>query len=122
MYLCSQVKDFEGKKYQMLDLIPAEIEMTSKLQEMGYREVKAVSDNLLFKKGEKARGHVFHYSKIKKIEQNVKRNYSYRKKEEGYSTLNNILASYVHLHFASNPEIVNNFLEKVLVYKKSRGA
>ncbi|OEG63223.1 MAG: cobyrinic acid a,c-diamide synthase [Halanaerobium sp. MDAL1] len=119
MYLCSQVKDFEGKTYQMLDLIPAKIEMTSKLQEMGYREVEATADNLLFKKGEKARGHVFHYSKISEIDANVKRNYSYRKKEEGYSTLENILASYVHLHFASNPLVVKNFLLRALAYKKS---
>jgi cobyrinic acid a,c-diamide synthase len=119
MYLCSQVKDFEGKEYQMLDLIPAEIEMTSKLQEMGYREVEATADNLLFKKGEKARGHVFHYSRISKIAQNVKRSYSYRKTEAGYSTLDNILGSYVHLHFASNPEIVKNFLDKASAYKKS---
>jgi len=119
MYLSSRVKDLEGKEYQMLDLIPAKIEMTSKLQEMGYREIKAVSDNLLLNKGEKARGHVFHYSKISKIEGNVKRKYSYRKIKEGYSTLENILASYVHLHFASNPEIVKNFLLKASAYKKS---
>ncbi|TDO92167.1 cobyrinic acid a,c-diamide synthase [Halanaerobium saccharolyticum] len=119
MYLSSRVKDFEGKEYQMLDLIPAEIEMTSKLQEMGYREIEAVSDNLLLNRGDKARGHVFHYSKISKIEGNVKKNYSYRKTEEGYSSLENILASYVHLHFASNPELVKNFLLKALAYKKS---
>ncbi|RAK10577.1 cobyrinic acid a,c-diamide synthase [Halanaerobium saccharolyticum] len=119
MYLSSQVKDFEGNIYQMLDLIPAEIEMTSKLQEMGYREIEASADNLLLNKGEKARGHVFHYSKISKIEANVKRKYSYRKIREGYSTLENILASYVHLHFASNPEMVNNFLLKALAYQKS---
>jgi cobyrinic acid a,c-diamide synthase len=101
MYFCRQVKDFEGKEFQMLDLLPAEIEMTSKLQEMGYREVEASADNLLFKKGEKARGHVFHYSRISKIDQKVKRSY---------------------LHFASNLQIVKNYLEKALIYKKSRGA
>lgn len=122
MYFCRQVKDFEGKEFQMLDLLPAEIEMTSKLQEMGYREVEASADNLLFKKGEKARGHVFHYSRISKIDQKVKRSYKYRKKEEGYSSLDNILASYIHLHFASNLQIVKNYLEKALIYKKSRGA
>jgi cobyrinic acid a,c-diamide synthase len=122
MYFCNQIKDFEGREYQMLDLIPAEIEMTSKLQEMGYQEVEASADNLLFKKGEKARGHVFHYSRISEIDQNVKRSYNYRKKEEGYSSLDNILASYIHLHFASNLQIVKNYLEKALIYKKSRGA
>lgn len=122
MYFCRQVKDFEGKKFQMLDLLPAEIEMTSKLQEMGYREVEASADNLLFKKGEKAKGHVFHYSRISKIEKNVKKSYKYRKKEEGYSSLDNVLVSYVHLHFASNLQIVKNYLEKALIYNKSRGA
>jgi cobyrinic acid a,c-diamide synthase len=96
--------------------------MTSKLQEMGYQEVEASADNLLFKKGEKARGHVFHYSRISEIDQNVKKSYNYRNKEEGYSSLDNILASYIHLHFASNLQIVKNYLEKALIYKKSRGA
>ena len=122
MYLCGQVKDFEGKEFKMLGLLPVEIEMTSKLQEMGYQEVEASADNLLFKKGEKARGHIFHYSRISEIDQNVKRSYNYQKKEEGYSSQDNILASYIHLHFASNIQIVKNYLEKALIHKKSRGA
>ncbi|MFW6251990.1 MAG: cobyrinate a,c-diamide synthase [Halanaerobium sp.] len=121
MYLCSSVKNFEGKNFEMLNLISAEIEMTSKLQEMGYREVRATADNLLFKKGERARGHVFHYSKIVNLDRNLKKTYCYRNKEEGYSSLNNLLASYVHLHFGSNPELVKNFLLQALAYKKNRG-
>ncbi|MFW6230223.1 MAG: cobyrinic acid a,c-diamide synthase, partial [Halanaerobium sp.] len=107
--------------FDMLNLISAEIEMTSKLQEMGYREVRATADNLLFKKGERARGHVFHYSTIVNLDRNLKKTYCYRNKEEGYSSLNNLLASYVHLHFGSNPELVKNFLLQALAYKKNRG-
>lgn len=122
MYLCSQVENLAGEKFEMLDIISAKIKMTSSLQEMGYREVKALSENLLFKKGERARGHVFHYSKITDTAADIIRSYSYRGQKEGYRPAANILASYLHLHFASNPKIVENFLLKALAYKKSRGA
>lgn len=122
MYLCSSVENLEGSKYKLVDLIPAEIEMTSKLQEMGYREITTLSDNLLLTENDKARGHVFHYSRIKNIAADLKRNYKYRDQLEGYSSYDNILASYVHLHFWSNPKILENFLKKALAYQQNRGA
>lgn len=120
MYLSSAVKNFAGQKYKMLDIISAEIEMTDKLQEMGYREVESLTDNLLFEKGEQARGHVFHYSKITQLAAGIQKNYLYQNQKEGYSSSANVLASYLHLHFGSNLKLVQNFLLKALAYKKSR--
>lgn len=120
MYLSSAVKNFADQKYKMLDIISAEIEMTDKLQEMGYREVESLTDNLLFQKGEQARGHVFHYSKITQLAAEIKKNYFYQNQKEGYSSSANVLASYLHLHFGSNLKPVQNFLLKALAYKKSR--
>lgn len=122
MYLCRSIENLAGTKYKLAALIPAEIKMTSKLQEMGYREITALSDSLLLKKGDQARGHAFHYSQITNIAAELERKYKYRDHLEGYSSLNNILASYVHLHFWSNPQIVENLLTRALSYQKSRGA
>ncbi len=36
---------------------------------------------------------------------------------EGYSK-NNVLASYVHLHFGSNPEVARNLVESCRAYKE----
>ncbi|MGM0547721.1 MAG: cobyrinate a,c-diamide synthase [Bacillota bacterium] len=122
MYLCNSIEDLNGAKYNLAALIPAQIKMTSKLQEMGYREITALSDNLLLAKGDQARGHVFHYSQITNIAAELKQKYEYRDKLEGYSSSDNILASYVHLHFWSNPKMVQNFLTRALSYQKNRGA
>jgi cobyrinic acid a,c-diamide synthase len=122
MYLCNSIENLAGTKYKQAALIPAEIKMTSKLQEMGYREITAVSDNLLLKEGDQARGHVFHYSQITNIAAELERKYKYRDQLEGYSSFDNILASYVHLHFWSNPKLVENFLNRALSYHQSRGA
>lgn len=86
------------------------------------------------------RGHEFHYSEIKERTQNVKHRtqtediipptrlllkegvegfsaiYSVKNGrgqhfyDEGY-TVKNILASYAHIHFGSNPAIANNFIK-----------
>lgn len=122
MYLCDSIENLKGIKYDLAALIPAEIKMTSKLQEMGYREITARSDNLLLAKGDQARGHVFHYSQITNIAPELERKYKYREQLEGYSSSDNILASYVHLHFWSNPKIVENLLTRALSYQKTRGA
>ena len=34
--------------------------------------------------------------------------------------MNNILASYVHLHFGSNPEVARQLVQRCLEYKRSR--
>jgi cobyrinic acid a,c-diamide synthase len=121
MYLSREVIDRQGNIYP----IQAETEMKSFLQEMGYVEVKAIKDNIVLKAGEKAKGHLFHYSSLNESSPANESSSSIPKsyqigdgKLEGYTPLDNILASYVHLHFASNPQLADNFLKKAEEYKK----
>jgi cobyrinic acid a,c-diamide synthase len=64
------------------------------------------------------RGHSFHYSRISN-EFHVSTNYhlqyslSDRTESEGYR-LGNMLASYVHLHFRSEPNIARSFVEAAI--------
>lgn len=120
MYLCSSIKDFAGKSYDMCSLLPLEVEMSDSLQEMGYREIKSISNNILLKKGQKARGHVFHYSKLNGPINDLEVNYQFKTAKGGYSVNNNVLASYLHLHFASNPKITENILQSAVEYKQNR--
>ncbi|MCC3145476.1 cobyrinate a,c-diamide synthase [Halanaerobium sp. Z-7514] len=119
MYLCSSIKNFDGKSYAMCSLFPVDVEMTDSLQEMGYREIESISNNILFKNGEKARGHVFHYSKLSGPINELESNFQYQNSRGGYSVNDNVLASYLHLHFASNPKIVKNILQSALEYKQN---
>ncbi|HBO83428.1 MAG TPA: cobyrinic acid a,c-diamide synthase, partial [Deltaproteobacteria bacterium] len=63
----------------------------------------------------------FHYSEIDKPSQKIKRGYRITPHEsritafEGY-LYKNTLASYIHLHFASNKRFVKGFIKKCKKY------
>jgi len=64
--------------------------------------------------GSTARGHEFHYSSLDPVPTSVPRVYRLRRRrgeerDEGY-LIGHALLSYVHLHFASNPEVPHNFV------------
>jgi len=69
------------------------------------------------------RGHSFHYSRISN-EFQVATNYhlqyslSGRMESEGYR-VGNTLASYVHLHFRTEPNIARSFVEAVIASRTS---
>ena len=61
IYLCESLIDPEGKSHPMSGVLPAETEMTQRLQALGYTDA-SVSDNPVVPAG-RIRGHEFHYSK-----------------------------------------------------------
>lgn len=122
MYLTKAITDRQGNPHPMVGVIPAMVRMSDQLAALGYREVEAVSDNLLLKQGEKARGHEFHYSTLtmptKDIAAYEISGYA-SKQREGY-VKENLLASFTHLHFASNPSMVKRFISVCRNYRKSK--
>ncbi|MBI3755923.1 MAG: cobyrinate a,c-diamide synthase [Deltaproteobacteria bacterium] len=123
MYLGKGLKDFKGKKYEMVGVFPWVSRMLEKRKSLGYREIKASEDCLFLAKGQTMRGHEYHYSEIDEPSQKIKRVYritphtSRLTASEGY-LYNNTLASYIHLHFASNPKFAEGFV-KLCGRKKS---
>ncbi|TGL58425.1 cobyrinate a,c-diamide synthase [Leptospira sarikeiensis] len=117
MYLSSEIQNVKGEIFDMLGLIPGKTVMSSKLKSLGYVEVHTEKRTILGEAGIRFRGHQFRYSDLL-IENEEDSLYSYhirkRKSEqttkEGY-TVSNVLASYVHAHWASNPNIPKNFLD-----------
>ena len=116
MYLSSEIQNIEGQSFPMVGLIPGKAIMGPKLKSLGYVEVHTEKRTILGEAGIRFRGHQFRYSDLilKNDDESI---YSYhirkRKSEqtirEGYS-VSNVLASYVHAHWASNPEIPKNFI------------
>ncbi|MBA4603688.1 cobyrinate a,c-diamide synthase [Thermoactinomyces mirandus] len=123
MYLTEVIIDREGNTRPMAGVIPAVVRMKDGLSALGYREVEAVTDNLLLKRGEKARGHEFHYSTL--IWKTKNRTSAYEtsgrsgKRREGYAS-ENLLAGYTHLHFASNPAMAKRFISACKKYRSRR--
>lgn len=125
MYLTKEITDFNGNNYPMVGLIPGRVEMKKKLQALGYKEIIAVRDNILLKKGEKIKGHEFHYSNLKELSSGIINAYQVmasrgKKEREAGIIYNNLLASYIHLYFPANIKVVERFIKKCDEYKKMR--
>jgi cobyrinic acid a,c-diamide synthase len=76
--------------------------------------------------GEKFRGHEFHYSEITGMPHYVDRCYQVTGRKsrpmffEGY-TIYNTVASYIHMHFASNPSFAEGFVDACRAQKHHPG-
>lgn len=111
MYLGQQISDLEGRAWPMAGVLPLATRMLPRLRSLGYRQVAFQEDTILGPMGSQARGHEFHYSEISGcqpalgLSDRVYQAQGRRGPEEacrGYA-LGNVLASYLHLHFGSNP-------------------
>ena len=139
MYLSRGIYDFEGNFHRMAQVFPFETVMKKDRVNLGYREIRLLTDSILGMQGDVLRGHEFHYSEI----DNRTKNTEYRAQtEDSFSHLNprtpessnpcliysvkdnsgrhiydegykvkNTLASYVHIHFGSNHNIAETFIK-----------
>lgn len=98
-----------------VNVFPVQTRMLPRRKALGYREVELAAACILGDHGLVGRGHEFHYSEITVMPPEIERIYAVRKgktdlEPEGYR-INNCLASYVHLHFGSCPEMATGFVE-----------
>jgi len=93
---------------------PARARMLPQRKALGYRQVETRAGSIIGPAGTIARGHEFHYSEIGMLPDDIQRNYRVTRQgrelaAEGYCW-RNCLASYIHLHFGSNPAIAAAFV------------
>ena len=150
MYLSKGIHDFNGNFFKTADVFPFETQMKRGRAHLGYREIELKDDCIVGKKGDRLRGHEFHYSEIKAgaraeaegtvpvpppclpldkgrlggvsevVESgqsssiagiySTKNNHGELINASGYK-FKNTLASYVHVHFGSNPGSAVNFVD-----------
>ena len=104
IYLTEHFSDAEGNNYPLLGLIPGNVRMTDRLQHFGYHELETLSDTFLFKAGKRLRSHEFHYSAWDSGN-SFQAAYRIGERTEGF-VCDRLLASYQHLHFASDPDLM----------------
>jgi len=113
MFLARTLTDAEGVDHAMAGLLPATVSMHPPRMTLAYTEVAFAVDTPLGKAGTVARGHEFHFSTMSEVPPAVSRAWRVRshagERPEGY-LLGSCLLSYVHLHFASNPELATSFV------------
>ena len=101
MYLCRAIS-WQGRRYEMVGVIPAEVELSQRPQGHGYVEIEATDENPLFKQGTVIRGHEFHHSKLIPLG-NLKFGYKLRRGHGIDGNVDgvcykNLFAAYTHLH------------------------
>ena len=88
--------------------------MLSPRKALGYRQVELTESGIIGEQGAVVRGHEFHYSEIGIMPEEVRRCYEVSRRGEVLGVegfrIRNSLASYIHLHFGSNPEIAVSFV------------
>lgn len=123
MYLAETLVDFKNKKFPMVGIFKCKINMGSKLSRLGYVNVRIAKDNILSKRGDKLRAHVFHWSHIGPKPKNLTFAYELIKDKDNITcdglVKKNVLASYAHLHFASSVKTAGNFIDSCRIYKES---
>jgi cobyrinic acid a,c-diamide synthase len=118
MYL-AETLDLDGRRYPVCGVLPFSTRMPAPLK-LAYVEVTTSGGP--FGAGRTARGHLFHRSEISG-EPKTERCYQLRtsrgdETEEGY-LVGNVLATYSHLHFASEPGFAGAFVERCQAFRAS---
>jgi cobyrinic acid a,c-diamide synthase len=119
MYLSRALWTARGERVPMVDVLPVETRMLARRKALGYVEVTTRRATLWGPAGTVLRGHEFHYSEL--IEDPLQgRDWhaaydvlDCRQKQhrlEGYAR-GAVLVSYLHLHWASRPDLVAHFIE-----------
>jgi cobyrinic acid a,c-diamide synthase len=122
MYLARAIRTLDGRAHPMIGLIAGEAAMRDRLQAIGYVEVETQRPTLLGPAGLRFRGHQFRHSELVGAEAPSAYGMHVRNgpvAAEGW-TSGNVLASYVHAHWASNPTAARGFVESCARFQATR--
>jgi cobyrinic acid a,c-diamide synthase len=118
LYLCEYLEDLDGRSWPLVGAVPGRATMHPRLQGLGYREARLVASSLLGPAGESVRGHEFHYSSCE-LENARHPAYVVDGTPEGYAA-GDLFASYIHLHFAGYPALLEHWLERCRRFARAR--
>ncbi len=115
MYLGSLLEDADGVEHRMAGILPGRSKMGKGLIRFGYCEAQVLQPTLLAAEGDVLRGHEFHYSDFSPETPAV---LACRKVRDGQTVqawfggwqMGNTFASYLHVHFAQRPLMLNHWL------------
>jgi len=112
MYLCEQIIDFQEKAWPMVGVLPTTTVMGKRLT-VGYRNATAMQSGPMLPAGVSVWGHEFHHSKLTVTPEKPlfeTRGYDGGKAATEGWRVQQVHASYVHLHWGAYLEIPRQFL------------
>ncbi|GAB7081413.1 cobyrinate a,c-diamide synthase [Megalodesulfovibrio paquesii] len=116
MYLLEHLQTSDGV-FPMAGVLPGTARMGARFAALGYRQVVTTAPTLLGPAGTRLRGHEFHYSFLvdpQPLDDAARRVYDVTDRtgaspadaaRSGGWQLGNVLGSYIHVHFGSNPHL-----------------
>ena len=115
MYLMQSITTRDGQEFPMVGAFDFACAMENRHQALGYREVELTAAGPLGEAGLTGRGHEFHYSRLMGSDAAAAPAYRIadrtgRTTDSGGFLKGACLASYVHLHFGSNPDLAARFV------------
>jgi cobyrinic acid a,c-diamide synthase len=124
MYLARQIT-WRGEKWPMCSVLPVDIEMEQKPVGHGYTKLTVEGANPFFPRQTKLRGHEFHYSRVVSGADQLETAYRVSRGEgigRGRDGLmvDNVLASYVHLHDMSASGWAEGMVSRAAKWKQKR--
>jgi cobyrinic acid a,c-diamide synthase len=105
MYLCDAIRARDGE-HAMLGLVGGTAVVHDRLQALGYVEVETAAPTLFGDAGTRLRGHQFRYSTL----EGARPNGAYGRVDSFGD--GNVLGSWVHVHWASNPAAADAFVAR----------
>jgi cobyrinic acid a,c-diamide synthase len=123
MYLSRAIRTRDDQAHPMVGLLPVETIMKDRLAALGYVEVETQVRTILGPPGLRFRGHQFRYSELGSPDGAVQTPYTVRRRRGGEASaegfvMNQVVASYVHAHWASNPRIAEGFVQSCAAYRR----
>ena len=123
MYLCSNIIDFAGREWAGAGILPVRCRMEKKRVALGYVTATALRNNVLIPEGAELRGHEFHYSRIEGTGLTPAYNLCKPGSNDGHRdghVAGNLLATYLHIHFAGSPGAARGLLKSCASYRRWR--
>jgi cobyrinic acid a,c-diamide synthase len=121
MYLCDQIIDFNDRSFPMVGIFTTTAVMGKKLT-LGYRQLTALQNSLLFDLGDRVWGHEFHRSTLTDLPpQPLYTLEGYESNSvfvpEGWCQ-QQVQAAYTHLHFGASPDLPARFINRCRQFSK----
>ena len=124
MFLGNSIVNLNNEEFKMVGFFDYKTIMHSRPQALGYVEAVVEKKNLISKPGDIIKAHEFHYSKI--IGNWNKFTFAYKlRRGKGINGKDgiiekNVLASYLHVHASSCPDMIKNFMNAVNLFSQEK--
>ncbi|SMG38860.1 cobyrinate a,c-diamide synthase [Dethiosulfovibrio salsuginis] len=120
MYLVDRIETPDGVDRSMVGIFSGKVSMGKRLRALGYCHGETLRNTLFGPKGRAIKGHVFHWSSYEGPEDT---SWALRLTKGDTNTMEglaykNVLASYLHVHFASDLSIAESFISSALEWQK----